>query len=166
MVPVPIMLDVPATPDTIPGEAIPLFGVLAMIIAIVFGIGVVMLRLYLDFRRKRELYQLYHAERMAAIEKGIEVPPLPADFFRDTRAREPAPSRSRRWGLVLLFLGITLAGGLWGSGTGTVALWGLVPAGLGLGLALASRFEAKEKAGTLSATDVNRDRGPPGPPSS
>jgi len=30
--------------------------------------------MWLDFRKKRELFQLHHAERMAAIEKGIDLP--------------------------------------------------------------------------------------------
>jgi Domain of unknown function (DUF6249) len=165
MVPVPIMLEVPATADAIPSEAVPLFGVLATIIAIVFGIGVFMLRLYLDYRRRRELYQLYHAERMAAIEKGIELPPLPADFFKDSRAREPAPSRSRLWGLILLFLGLALCAGLWGSGAGKVSLWGLVPAGLGLAMVLSSLLDSKDMARASNATDVGRNDGAPNPPS-
>ena len=158
----PILLDVPATPDG-SRMAVPLFGELVIVIAIVFGIGMVMLRLYLDYRRRRELYQLHHAERMAAIEKGIELPPLPAEFFKDSRVRvrEPAPIRSRRWGLILLFLGAATCAGLWGSGAGAVSWWGLVPAGLGLALLLSSRFEARDKASATTASDTNRDSGSP-----
>jgi hypothetical protein len=45
------------------------------IVAIVFGISVAMLGMWLDFRKKREMFELHHAERMAAIEKGIDLPP-------------------------------------------------------------------------------------------
>jgi len=133
--------------------AVPIVGEILCIVAVVFGIGIGMWRLYLDFRRRRELYQLYHAERMAAIEKGIELPPLPTDFFKDTRVRVPAPIRSRRWGLVLLFLGAGLCAGLWGSGAGRVSLWGLVPAGIGLALLLSSILESRESTHTSLATD-------------
>ena len=46
------------------------------------GLGVGMLKLYLDYRKKREVIQLHHAERMAAIDKGIELPSLPPNSFR------------------------------------------------------------------------------------
>src|SRR5580658_1417162 len=84
-------------------NVIPILGELIPIIAIVMGLSVAMLCLYLDFRKKRELFQLYHAERMAAIEKGIELPPLPPEFFGDSGDREPKASRHRRQGLILSF---------------------------------------------------------------
>ena len=74
----------------------------------------------------------------------MELPPLPTDLFGDSRARESRASRSRRRGLVLLFLGAAICAGLWASGTGKISLWGLVPAGIGLALLLSSRLEAKE----------------------
>jgi hypothetical protein len=165
MVTVPILLDVPSTPEVIPDQAVAMLGELIPIIAIILGIGFVMLRSYLDYRRRRELYQLYHAERMAAIEKGIELPPLPTDFFKDTRVRETAAVRHRRQGLVLLLIGITVGVALWGTGERD-GLWGLVPAGWGLALLLSSRFEAREKASASTASDTNRDSGSLPPPSS
>jgi hypothetical protein len=164
MAPVQMMLDVPQTPD-IPGGAVPILGVMIPIVAIVFGIGFVMLWVYFDYRRKRELYQLYHAERMAAIEKGMELPPLPADFFRDTRRRAAPGVRSRRWGLILLFFGVATCVALRSSGAGGAWCWGLVPTGVGLALLISSRFEA-EKASATAASDVSRDSGAPNPPSS
>jgi hypothetical protein len=65
------------------------------IVAIIMGVGIGMLSLLLQFRRKRDMFQLYHAERMAAIEKGIELPPLPPEFFQDTGRTAPAPVRHR-----------------------------------------------------------------------
>jgi len=152
MVPVQTMLEVPQTPDLSMSQAVPILGELIPIVAIVLGIGIGMLWIYFDFRRKREIYQLYHAERMAAIDKGMELPPLPADLFRDSRSRESRASRSRRRGLILLFLGAAICIGIWASGAGRVSLWGLVPAGIGLALLLSSRFEAKEQASATGAT--------------
>lgn len=163
MVSVPIMLDVPATADVIPDQAVPILGELIPIIAIILGIGFVMLRAYLDYRRRRELYQLYHAERMAAIEKGIELPPLPVEFFKDTRVREAAAVRHRRWGLILLFIGVTVGAALWGTGDRD-GWWGLVPAGWGLALLLSSLLEKQEQARASNAIDVGSDSGSPKPP--
>ncbi len=120
-------------------------GVLIPIIAIVLGIGLIMLMTYLDYRKRREMFQLYHAERMAAIEKGIELPPLPDEFFQGGRGREPIPARNRRTGLILLFIGIALTIALWGSGGDGAFWWGLLPVALGLAFLLAAFLEAREQ---------------------
>jgi len=124
------------TPSSIIGVSIP-------VVAIILGIGAAMLAMYFDFRKKRELIQTYHAERMAAIEKGIELPPLPIEYLGDTRYSSPA--RARRTGLILLFLGIAITLGLWGMGIGDgLWWWGLVPLGLGLAFLLIAWFEARD----------------------
>jgi len=121
-----------------------IIGELIPIIAIVMGLSVAMLCLYLDFRKKRELFQLHHAERMAAIEKGIELPPLPPEFFGEYRNREPRASRHRRQGLLLSFLGIAISVGMWGSSHERGAWWGLVFVAVGAAFLLSSRFESAE----------------------
>lgn len=121
-------------------------GVLTMlipIVAIIMGVGIGMVSLYLDFRRKRDIFQLYHTERMAAIDKGIELPPLPPELIQDTRRPELAPSRHRRSGLILLFLGIAISIALWGTGV-PAYWWGLLPAAIGLALLLSSVLEARD----------------------
>jgi Domain of unknown function (DUF6249) len=121
-----------------------IFSVFIPIIAIIMGIGFAMLSIWLDYRKKREIYQLYHAERLAAIEKGIEVPPLPPEFFQSRRGGdEPAPRRHRRFGLVLTFLGVALTVALWGTGTSQY-LWGLLPLAVGVAYLLSSFLEARE----------------------
>lgn len=115
------------------------------VVAIVLGIGIAMLAMYLDFRKKREMIQLYHAERMAAIEKGVELPPLPDDYFTGGNAGPSSPARTRRTGLILTFLGIGISLGLWGSGlVGDFWWWGLLPLGLGVGFLLAALLETRE----------------------
>jgi Domain of unknown function (DUF6249) len=102
------------------------------IIAIVMGIGIGMLALWLDYRRKRDVYALFHKERMAAIEKGMEVPPLPTDFFNDyNKGRQRPIAEYLRRGLVWLFIGAAVVLGLYGSGDHENALWGLIPTGFG-----------------------------------
>ena len=126
--------------------SVAIIGALIPIIAIIMGIGIGMLGLYFDFRKKREIYQLHHAERMAAIEKGIELPPLPPEFFQGPRRREPSPSRHRRIGLILLLLGIAMVIAMRGEGgRHGDYLWGLVPVALGLAFLISAWFESVER---------------------
>ena len=82
-----------------------ILGMMIPIVAIVMGIGLGMFALWLDYRKKREFYQLHHAERMAAIEKGIDVPPLPPEFFQSNRRFNPTPAQRLYRGLLCTFLG-------------------------------------------------------------
>jgi hypothetical protein len=127
-----------------------LLALMIPIVAIVMGIGIGMLVVYLDFRRKSDTFKLYHAERMAAIEKGIELPPLPPEFF-GTVARESNPVRNRRTGLVLLLLGLSVAGALLGMGI-PAFWWGFVPAAIGLAFLLSSILEMRERKKASSAS--------------
>jgi len=124
-------------------NAVAVLSMVIPMVAIVMGISMGMLSLYLRFRRKRDMYQLYHTERMSAIEKGIELPPLPPEFLQDTRLPDLAPIHNRRIGLVLLFLGIAVTVALWGTHV-PAYWWGLVPCAIGLALLLASVLEARE----------------------
>ena len=57
------------------------------------GIGIGMLGMWTDHKRKSQLLEQMHRERMAAIEKGIELPPMTADPFAHratSRAANPA----------------------------------------------------------------------------
>jgi hypothetical protein len=82
-------------------------GVMIPIIAIVMGIGMAMLATWLDYRKKREIFELHHKERLAAIEKGMEVPPLPPELFQGKRSGRTAADYLRR-GLVWTFIGIAI----------------------------------------------------------
>lgn len=50
-------------------------GVMIPIVAIVMGIGLAMLEVVSSHRRRSQALEQRHRERMAAIEKGIELPP-------------------------------------------------------------------------------------------
>ena len=102
------------------------------IIGIIMGIGIGMLAIFFDYRKKRDMFEMHHKERMAAIEKGMEVPPLPPEFFRDGRAGRPRVHGDfLRRGLVLLFVGAAICVALYNNQRDAY-LWGLVPAGIGL----------------------------------
>lgn len=123
------------------------------IVAIVMGIGLVMLSIYVDFLRKREILTAVHRERMAAIEKGIELPPLPPEIFQSRREGRRSPARTFEIGLVLVFVGIALGVALWQTGNNhNAAWWGLVPVGLGLAYLISSRRRAAELPPSASGT--------------
>jgi hypothetical protein len=115
-------------------------GIMVPIVAIVFGISLAMLGLWFDFRKKREQFQLHHTERMAAIEKGIELPPLPSEFFRDNRRRERTPIFYLRRGLMWLLIGLSVTAALWGTDEKDF-WWGLVPSAVGVAYLLSYLVE-------------------------
>jgi hypothetical protein len=98
------------------------------ITAIVMGIGIAMLGLWLDYRKKSEIYALHHKERMAAIEKGMDVPPLPPELFQ--RGGRLAADFLRR-GIVWLLIGGSLMTAMLLEGTHG-AMYALIPTAIGL----------------------------------
>ena len=88
------------------GEMIP-------IVAIVFGVSVALLHLLLDYKKKRSIFELHHRERLASIEKGMDVPPLPPELFESQRSRRAStPGDFLRRGLVWTFVGCAVVGAL------------------------------------------------------
>lgn len=131
----------------VPDNAVAVIGVLIPIVAIVMGLGVGMLKLWLDYRKKREILRTHHVERMAAIEKGIELPPLPpqfyaaetsstsADVLQQLKGRHPGLTYLRS-GLVWLLVGIAISLALYAghddADSRTAAWWGGLPIAFGL----------------------------------
>lgn len=111
------------------------------IIGIIMGISLAMLGLWFDYRRKREMYELHHKERMAAIEKGLEIPPLAVDYGRPRR-RDVTQGDLLRRGLILLFVGLAAAGAM-SYDAHQLSLWGLIPAGIGLAYLVSYLVERK-----------------------
>ena len=102
------------------------------IVGIVMGIGVAMLAIWTDYMRKRTLFELHHKERLAAIERGMEVAPLPAEFFQQGRRRIDQPAMHLRNGLVWLLVGLALMVALAVNRSPESAAWGLLPTAVGL----------------------------------
>jgi hypothetical protein len=98
--------------------------------AIVMGIGIAMLGLWLDYRKKSEIYALHHKERMAAIEKGMDVPPLPPELFQRGAYGRTSADFLRR-GIVWLLIGGSLLIAMLLEGTHG-AMYALIPAAIGL----------------------------------
>jgi len=105
------------------------------IIAIVMGIGIGMLALWIDYQKKARMIELNHKERLFALERGIELPPLPADCFTSGERKEaPADRRasSLRWGLMWLLLGAALAVAIGFNNSMEEATWALLPVAVGI----------------------------------
>ena len=110
-------------------------GVFIPIVAIVMGIGIAMLAVWSEHKRKAQLLEQNHRERMNAIEKGIELPPLPDHLVRDGNSNGPAtasPAKSLRAGIMLCLLGGLLFFAIERMGADELALFGLIPAAVGI----------------------------------
>jgi hypothetical protein len=108
---------------------IPLF---IPIIAIVMGIGIGMMGLYLDYQKKSRMFELHHKERLLAIERGMEVPPLPAEFFMSRKSHRSDKARSLRLGLVFTCVGVAVAFALIINEGFQAATWALIPIAVGV----------------------------------
>ncbi|MDF3020339.1 MAG: hypothetical protein K0Q92_1642 [Steroidobacteraceae bacterium] len=112
-------------------------GAFIPIVAITLGIGIGCLAIWSDHKRKLELIDRIHRERMLALEKGVDPPALPPGMVGDLAAR-PKPAsrylwpRAMRNGLMLLFSGIVLYFAVDVAGGREGAMFMLVPAVLGL----------------------------------
>ncbi|MHB1815600.1 MAG: DUF6249 domain-containing protein [Steroidobacteraceae bacterium] len=134
-------------------------GALALLIPIIAIIGAFasgMFAVYHRMRRQREMLQLYHAERMAAIEKGIELPPLPPELFHDSyrghsgrRCRDRYHYRYR--GVVLSLVGVAVTVALWQTGGNKSFWWGLVIVAWGVGLLVIGFLERDAPSGPPQA---------------
>ena len=112
-------------------------GTFIPIVAITLGIGIGALAIWSEHKRKLELIERLHRERMLALEKGVEPPALPAGMVGDLGARSRMVPRylwprAMRNGLMMLFGGIVLYFAVNASGGEEGALFMLVMAALGL----------------------------------
>jgi len=87
-----------------------------------------------NYRKRREIYVLYHQERMAAIEKGVELPPIPEDFFKEDSDDAKPSSPHSDFGRALFWLlgGLATLVALYFNFNGKVALYALIPIAIGL----------------------------------
>ncbi len=107
-------------------ELIPLFGI---VFAIGLPVSIPIILAVLNYRKRRRLMELHHTERMAAIERGMELPPLPLDIIDGRSGRRRRTSLLP--GLVWLFVGLALLISMQSIGE-QEAVFGLIPTGVGL----------------------------------
>src|ERR687897_702718 len=138
-------------------EIIPIFGIL-------FGIGgpvtVVIVWFTLNYHKRRKLMELHHAERMAAIERGMEIPPLPIELI-DGRS---VPKRRRTAllpGLVWFFVGLAVVVGALAERDEDIPVFlGLIPLGIGLEYLIYYFFEGRAVEARGVEHDLARPRAP------
>ena len=130
------------------------------IIAIVLGIGIGMLAIYLNYRKRRDLFAHFHAERMAAIEKGMECPPWPDSLLADPEAgTSPRASFTRLHllkGLVWLFMGLAAGVAVYAAVEFKWALFSLIPIGIGAAHLIYYSVEGKKEAEAAEQTTAAR----------
>ena len=138
-------------------EIIPLVALSIPIVAIIMGVGVAFLAIYLSYRRRRDFFAMYHQERMAAIEKGVELPPLPeALLTEDGKPLQPYnPRRHLLKGLAWSFVGIGAGAGLWQTVGRDWALFSLVPIGIGLAQLIYYFVEGKKEAEAAEQEEIS-----------
>ena len=99
---------------------------------IVVPLSIPIVWIVLNYRKRRRLMELHHAERMAAIERGMDLPPLPLELI-DGRANKRRSS-SLLPGLVWFFVGLAVFAGwlITGFDDDLPVMGGLIPLGIGL----------------------------------
>jgi hypothetical protein len=98
-------------------------------VAIVFGVSAGMLNIWVSHRRKQQVLEQWHKERMSAMEKGIPLPELPASLFGDDTA---SGVRALRSGISLMLIGIIVYIATARALDEDLAYFGLIPCAVGL----------------------------------
>ncbi|HEY5755160.1 MAG TPA: DUF6249 domain-containing protein, partial [Steroidobacter sp.] len=111
----------------------------------------------LNYRKRRRFMELHHTERMAAIERGMDIPPLPIELIDGS-----SPRRRRRSsllpGLVWFFVGLALLISMTADGD-VPSVAGLIPLGIGLAYLIYYYVEGRKVEAQLLEHEL-RDRSP------
>lgn len=105
-------------------------GILIPIIAVFMSLLIPIVHQITDYRRRRDIVEAHHKERLAAIERGMEIPPLPEAFFKPLEKNDRP--RHLLTGMIWLFVGIGVGVFLYAVAGDDVAFIGLIPAGVGV----------------------------------
>ena len=127
------------------------------IIAIFMSLLIPIVYAIVEYRRRKDIVEAHHAERLAAIERGMDIPPLPDSFYQGIQ-RHKRP-RYLLAGLVWFFIGTGIFIALDAVAGREVAYFGLIPAGVGLAFLIfylvEGRKEPREDTVGQSAGTVN-----------
>lgn len=122
---------------------IPIFG-------IVFGVAVAIVAIVSAHRARVTRLEHRHRERLAAIDKGLELPPETPDPELDPRNRRP---RYLLRGLVWTFAGLAFSLFLYRVADEDVSTLGLIPASIGLAYLIFYFVEGKRQAAAVTPAD-------------
>ena len=132
--------------------------------ALAAGFGLAFLAIWSDYRKRRDLIDMLHRERMLALEKGLELPEIPGTLVGESPEAKPghvSPTKGLKGGLIWLVtgLGFTLffafevgrtGDGRW---NGPNPALGLIPAGIGVVNLICYWVERRARGGSLKFGD-------------
>lgn len=133
-----------------------ILGLLIPITAIVGGLSIPIIYLITHYKKRKQLLEQNHKERLLALEKGIELPPIPVELltrdpFDDQVPAKPGwgdADRYLRTGIMWLFVGLALGAVVLIKNEPENAGWALVPIAVGLAKLLFYKMaKANAKAG-------------------
>jgi hypothetical protein len=98
-------------------------------VAIAFGVSLAMLNVWVVHRRKQQMLEQWHKERMTAMEKGLPLPDVPAQLFSDA---DTSSVRLLRSGISMILIGIIVYIATARAIDEDLALFGLIPCAVGV----------------------------------
>ena len=129
-----------------------LIPILGVIFAIGFPLSIPIIALVLRYRRRKQAIELHHAERMAAIERGMDVPPL---LLEPQEERLPQTGLLR--GLVCSLVGAALLGSWRIADEQWLGVAGMVVAGVGIAYLIYYAIEGRKRSLPGAALPVARE---------
>jgi hypothetical protein len=111
-------------------------------IAIAFGVSLAMLNVWVVHRRKQQMLEQWHKERMTAMDKGLPLPDAPAHIFSDA---EMSSVRLLRNGISLILIGIIVYVATARAIDEDLALFGLIPCAVGVANLIYAALLARRK---------------------
>lgn len=129
--------------------------VMIPIVAIVMSLSIPIVFAIVDYRRRRDIVEAHHKERMAAIERGMEIAPLPETFFMGLEKKR-RPGAALLAGLIWFFIGIGLYAGLAAVAGRDVASFALIPGGVGVAFLIYYFVEGRKEAAGAAAPAAGR----------
>jgi hypothetical protein len=123
------------------------------VLAILLGMSIPLLAICLDFMKRKKFMELQHQQRMAAIEKGIDLPPMSIDMIDEKHGHKRNPNYLLR-GLIWLFTGIAVTVALYFNEHFREAFFGLIPTGIGLAFLIYYFVEGRKIAQERRVSDA------------
>lgn len=118
------------------------------LVAVVLGMMAGMLATWTTHRRKQQLMEQVHKERLVAIERGVPPPDLPNWVLDDA----PSGVRALRSGIVMILVGLVLYWALYRAIDEDLALFGLIPVAVGIGNLFLAWILSRKQAGPSAMT--------------
>ena len=134
-----------------------ILGIFIPIIAIFMSLLIPIVYQITDYRRRRDIVEAHHKERMAAIERGMEIPPLPDSFFSALDGSKRP--RHLLTGMVWFLIGVALFLALGAVAGDQVRYFGLIPAGVGLAFLIYYVVEGRHEEQALREKAANSASG-------